>query len=74
MGSFWRLTTPARTRKHRLTEGELFGDVVECPLHGAAFNLRNGAVESFPAVIPLPVFTVRIVDDEVQVEERAGEP
>jgi 3-phenylpropionate/trans-cinnamate dioxygenase ferredoxin subunit len=54
-----------------LTEGELFGDVVECPLHGAAFNLRTGAVESFPATVPLPVYAVRIEGDEIQV---ASEP
>jgi nitrite reductase/ring-hydroxylating ferredoxin subunit len=51
-----------------LTEGELFGDVVECPLHGAAFNIRTGVVESFPATVPLDVYSVRVVDDEVQVK------
>jgi 3-phenylpropionate/trans-cinnamate dioxygenase ferredoxin subunit len=50
-----------------LTEGELYGDVVECPLHGAAFNIRTGAVESFPATVPLPVHRVRVVGDDVQV-------
>jgi 3-phenylpropionate/trans-cinnamate dioxygenase ferredoxin subunit len=50
-----------------LTEGELFGETVECPLHGAAFNIRTGAVESFPAIIPLPVYEVRLVGDEIQV-------
>jgi 3-phenylpropionate/trans-cinnamate dioxygenase ferredoxin subunit len=50
-----------------LSEGELFGDVVECPLHGAAFNVRTGAVESFPATRALPTFEVRVVGDEVQV-------
>jgi len=50
-----------------LSEGELYGDVVECPLHGAAFNVRTGAVESFPATVPLPVHEVRIVGDDVQV-------
>jgi 3-phenylpropionate/trans-cinnamate dioxygenase ferredoxin component len=44
-----------------------FGDTVECPLHGAAFNVRTGAVESFPAVVPLQTFEVRIVGDEVQI-------
>ena len=56
-----------------LTEGELFGESVECPLHGAAFNIRTGAVESFPAIIPLPVYEVRVVGDEIQVTRAAAE-
>jgi nitrite reductase/ring-hydroxylating ferredoxin subunit len=50
-----------------LTEGFLFGDVVECPLHGAAFNVRTGEVEAFPAVVGIATYPVRIVDDEIQV-------
>lgn len=50
-----------------LSEGELFGDVVECPLHGAAFNVRTGAVESFPAVYPVATYAVRVQDGLVQV-------
>ena len=50
-----------------LSEGELYGDIVECPLHGAAFNVRTGEVEAFPAVVPVDTYPVRVVDDEVQV-------
>jgi 3-phenylpropionate/trans-cinnamate dioxygenase ferredoxin subunit len=50
-----------------LTEGELFGDTVECPLHGAAFNVRTGAVESFPATTGIATYAVRVIGDEVQV-------
>lgn len=72
-GEFLAFDDTCTHEEASLTEGELYGDVVECPLHGAQFNLRTGAVESFPAVIPLPVFEVRVVDDEVQIESRAGE-
>lgn len=54
-----------------LTEGEIFDDVVECPLHGAAFNIRSGAVESFPATQPLPTYDVRVVGDDIQVATTA---
>lgn len=73
-GEFLAFDDTCTHEEASLTEGELFGDVVECPLHGAAFNLRTGAVESFPAVISLPVYPVRVVDGEIQVEERVGEP
>ncbi|HLT18208.1 MAG TPA: non-heme iron oxygenase ferredoxin subunit [Thermomicrobiales bacterium] len=50
-----------------LTEGFLYGDIVECPLHGAAFNVRTGEVEAFPAVVPVDTFEVRVVGDEIQI-------
>jgi nitrite reductase/ring-hydroxylating ferredoxin subunit len=50
-----------------LSEGELFGDTVECPLHGAAFNVRTGAVESFPATADIDTFEVLVDGDDVKV-------
>jgi nitrite reductase/ring-hydroxylating ferredoxin subunit len=50
-----------------LTEGFLFGDIVECPLHGAAFNVRTGEVEAFPATVGIATFQVRVIDDEIQI-------
>ncbi|MEX2315396.1 MAG: non-heme iron oxygenase ferredoxin subunit [Thermomicrobiales bacterium] len=66
-GEFLAFDDTCTHEEASLTEGEIFDDVVECPLHGAAFNLRTGAVESFPATRPLPTFDVRVVGDEVQV-------
>lgn len=73
-GEFLAFDDTCTHEEASLTEGEIFDDVVECPLHGAAFNLRTGAVESFPATRPLPTFEVRVVGNEVQVATtpRAG--
>ncbi|CAN5792230.1 non-heme iron oxygenase ferredoxin subunit [soil metagenome] len=54
-----------------LTEGFLFDDIVECPLHGAAFCVRTGEVEAFPAVVNIDTFAVRVVGDEIQVNPNA---
>lgn len=50
-----------------LVEGKLEGQVVKCPRHGARFDVCTGKVLSLPAVVPLPVFDVRVLDGEVQV-------
>ena len=50
-----------------LSEGFLYDDIVECPLHGAAFNVRTGEVEAFPATVGIDTFPVRVVGDEIQV-------
>lgn len=41
---------------------------VECPLHGAVFDLRSGAVLTPPAETPLRTFPVRVQGGEVQVK------
>ena len=50
-----------------LSDGELFGHVVECPLHGARFDVRTGKVLSLPAVYPLKSYDVRVEGDKIQV-------
>lgn len=51
-----------------VAEGVLEGDVIECPRHGARFNVRTGAALSLPAVSPVPVYRVRVEGDDIQVE------
>ena len=50
-----------------LVEGDLEGQVVRCPRHGARFDVCTGQALSLPAVVPLPTFEVRVVNGEVQV-------
>ncbi len=50
-----------------LAEGLLEGDVIECPRHGARFNVKTGAVLSLPATTPVPTYTVRVEGDEIKV-------
>ena len=51
-----------------LGEGHLLGDEIECPRHGARFNVRTGQVKSLPAIIPIPIFKVKIEGDDILVE------
>ena len=44
-------------------EGRLRGNRLICPLHGASFDCRTGAVLGAPATSPLATFAVRIGDD-----------
>ena len=51
-----------------LGEGELEDCQVECPRHGARFELLTGRVTALPAVFPVNAYPVRVVDGEVQVD------
>jgi nitrite reductase/ring-hydroxylating ferredoxin subunit len=51
-----------------LAEGELEGKTVTCPCHGSQFDVTTGAVLNPPATEPVPIFRLRVEDDEIQVE------
>ncbi len=51
-----------------LAEGELEGKTVTCPCHGSQFDVTTGAVLNAPATEPVPVFPLRVENDELQVE------
>ena len=50
-----------------LAQGTLKGHVVECPRHGAHFDVRTGRNLSFPAVRPVKHYEVTIDGDDVYV-------
>jgi nitrite reductase/ring-hydroxylating ferredoxin subunit/uncharacterized membrane protein len=51
-----------------LHEGELRGDVVECPWHGSRFCVRDGALRGGPATFPQPRLDVEEADGAVKVK------
>ena len=50
-----------------LSEGEVDGCTIECWLHGSRFDLRTGKPTGMPATEPVPVYPVKIEDDDVLV-------
>jgi nitrite reductase/ring-hydroxylating ferredoxin subunit len=50
-----------------LSEGELTGAEIKCPLHGAKFDVKSGAARSLPAVKPIPTHEVKVEDGNVYV-------
>jgi len=52
-----------------IASGCLVEDAIECPRHGARFDLRTGAVLAPPAYEPLQTFPVRVDNGMVQVRD-----
>lgn len=50
-----------------LIDGEIDEGAVYCPLHGSGFDIRTGRVINLPAVTPLPVYQVEVIDGKVYV-------
>lgn len=52
-----------------LASGELDGEEIVCPRHGARFNLRTGAVAAPPAYGPVASLPTRLADGWVEVRD-----
>ena len=66
-GEFFALSDICTHQDASLSDGEITGDEVECPLHGGAFEIRTGQPANFPVVVPAETFQVRVVGDDVQI-------
>ena len=67
-GTFYAIDNTCTHRGGPLGEGELKGDTVECPWHGAHFNVKTGAVTVPPAPSGVRSFPVKVEGSEVLVE------
>lgn len=54
-----------------LGQGELIDNEIECPRHGARFDIRTGRPTCLPAVVPVRTYPVR-VDDEGRIFVEVG--
>ncbi|MCY3898058.1 MAG: non-heme iron oxygenase ferredoxin subunit [Caldilineaceae bacterium] len=53
-----------------LVEGEILdGGQVECPRHGARFDIRTGEALSMPAFEPTPSYEVQVEGGDIYVEK-----
>jgi 3-phenylpropionate/trans-cinnamate dioxygenase ferredoxin component len=56
-----------------LDQGELEGDEIECPRHGARFDVRTGRATLMPAVMPVQTYAVKVEGDALFVNSTPRE-
>ncbi len=53
-----------------LVEGEILdGCQIQCPRHGARFDIRTGAALTMPAFEPTPTYEVQVDGEDIYVEQ-----
>ena len=57
-----------------LAEGWLEGTAIECPRHGARFDVTSGKVLCVPAAVPINSYRVQVEGDEVKVNVHEALP
>ena len=67
-GRFYAIDGTCTHRGGPLSEGELDGTVVTCPLHGARFDVTTGEVLGPPAARGVGRYDVRVEGEDVKIE------
>jgi 3-phenylpropionate/trans-cinnamate dioxygenase ferredoxin subunit len=66
-GTFYAIDDVCTHDGGPLDQGELDGHQIECPRHGARFDVRSGRALALPAVMPVRSYPVRVEDGVVKV-------
>ena len=67
-GDFYAIDNVCTHDGGPLGEGYLWDTEIECPRHGARFDVTTGQVMALPAVLPVRTYPVQLNGDEVLVD------
>ena len=67
-GTFCAIEDTCTHKGGPLSEGEVEGDEVTCPWHGATFNIKTGEATGGPAPEGVPCYKIRVEGDNVEIE------
>jgi 3-phenylpropionate/trans-cinnamate dioxygenase ferredoxin subunit len=66
-GTFYAIDDVCTHDGGPLDQGELVGHQIECPRHGARFDVRSGRALALPAVMPVRSYPVLVENGVVKV-------
>ena len=69
-GQFFAVSDVCTHDNEPLDQGVLNDHQIECPRHGACFDVRTGKVLRLPAVQPIPTFAVQIEGQHILVADQ----
>jgi len=67
-GEFYAIDDTCTHAGGPLSEGNIEGDEIECPWHGAHFNIRSGKVTLDPADEDVNTYDVRLSGDVIEID------
>lgn len=68
-GRFYAIEDVCTHDGAEIASGEIDGDEIICPRHGARFCIKTGAVKSAPAYEDIDCFPLRIEDGILQIRD-----
>ena len=67
-GQYYAIDDVCTHDEGSLDQGHLEGYEIECPRHGARFDVRTGEVKALPAVLPIDSFSIRVQGDDLEID------
>lgn len=67
-GAFYAIEDACTHDGEALDQGALDECRIECPRHGAYFDVTTGAALTLPAIVPLRTYAVRLDGDSIFIE------
>ncbi len=67
-GKFHAIDNTCTHQGGPLAEGEIGGNVVTCPWHGATYNIKTGEVLGRPAPSGVASYNVRVEGEDIEIE------
>lgn len=66
-GEFFATRDCCSHQEAQLSRGFLLDEIVECPLHGAKFNVKTGAAVGLPATRAITTYQLKITNEEIYI-------
>ena len=66
-GEFYAMDDICSHAYASMSDGYIEGECIECPLHGAQFNIKTGKAETAPATVDLKTYEVKIDGDDILI-------
>jgi len=66
---FYAVSAWCSHQKATIIHGDIEDYEIECPLHGARFDLRNGRQMCLPAVRPIASYEVKVENNKVLLKK-----
>ena len=65
---YWAISAWCTHMHASMVHGPLDGHELMCPLHGARFDIRNGAALSFPATTNVKTYKTKVEDGKILIK------
>lgn len=66
-GEFYAMENKCTHENQPLTGGTIYQGQIQCPHHGARFDLRTGKATQLPAIMELKTLEVKVENENVMV-------
>jgi len=67
-GELYAISDTCTHEQASLSEGDLDGDSISCPRHGATYNIKTGEAIGLPAIISVATYRVKIEGNDIILE------